>query len=202
MRNILLSSMLTVIALSVCACDGAPEPTSGAAPTAAATSAAATSSPSPTAKPKVGPGEIAWDVPAKWKELPNPNAMRIATYLIPRADGDPDDGEMSVSRVGGGVEANIGRWKGQFDPMKPESSRRFERQIAGLKVTIYEVAGAYTGMVIKGQPTKAREGWALVAGIVEVPGGDPWFFKLTGPEKTVAAARPDFESLTNSVRPK
>ena len=37
--------------------------------------------------------------------------------------------------------------------------------------------------------------------IVEVS-GDPWFFKLTGPEKTVHAARPDFESLANSVRPR
>lgn len=189
---------ISAICVFVCACDKPPEPGSGAtAPTATATAAATAS-----AKPKVGPGEIAWDVPAKWKEIPSPNAMRIATYLIGRADGDPDDAEMSVSRVGGSVEANIGRWKAQFDPMKPDSSRRFERQVAGLKVTIYEVAGAYTGMVMKGQVTKPREGWALVAGIVEVSGGDPWFFKLTGPEKTILAARPDFDSLMNSVRPK
>lgn len=195
-RKLLVSIAIAALA---CACEKTPEPASSA-PTS--TSAASSASPTSTAKPKVGPGEIAWDVPAKWKELPNPNAMRIATYLIPRVEGDPDDGEMSVSRVGGSVEANIGRWKGQFDPMKPESSRRFERQIAGLKVTIYEVAGAYTGMVMKGQVNKPKEGWALVAAIVEVQGGDPWFFKLTGPEKTVAAARPDFESLTNSFRPK
>lgn len=198
LKNILVTVALATLA---CACEKTPEPTSSTS-TPTSTAAAGTGSAAQSAKPKVGPGEIAWDVPAKWKEIPSPNAMRLATYLIPRADGDPDDGEMSVSRVGGGVEANITRWKGQFDPMKPESSRRFERQVAGLKVTIYEVAGAYTGMVMKGQPTKAREGWALVAGIVEVPGGDPWFFKLTGPEKTVAAARPDFESLMNSVRPK
>ena len=197
LRNTLV---LMAIAALVCACEKAPEP-SASSSTPTSTAATSTASAAP-AKPKVGPGEIAWDVPAKWKEVPSPNAMRIATYLIPRADGDPDDGEMSVSRVGGSIEANIGRWKGQFDPMKPDSSRRFERQIAGLKVTIYEVAGAYSGMVMKGQVTKPRDGWALVAGIVEVQGGDPWFFKLTGPEKTVAAARADFESLMHSVRTK
>lgn len=191
--------VLSAIAGLACACEKTPEPSSS---TPTSTAAAASGAPAASAKPKAGPGEIAWDVPAKWKEIPSPNAMRLATYLIPRAEGDPDDGEMSVSRVGGSVEQNIGRWKAQFDPMKPDSSRRFERQVAGLKVTIYEVAGSYTGMVMKGQVTKPREGWALVAAIVEGTSGDPWFFKLTGPEKTVAAARADFESLANSVRPK
>lgn len=190
---------LSALAALACACEKTPEPTTSQPASASATT---TASAAATAKPHAGPGEIAWDVPAKWKELPNPNAMRLATYQIPRAEGDPEDAEVSVMRVGGSVEANIGRWKGQFDPMKPESSRRFERDVAGLKVTIYEVAGSYTGMVMRGQVNKPKEGWAMVAAIVEGSGGDPWFFKLTGPEKTVAAARADFESLTNSLRPK
>jgi hypothetical protein len=185
-----------------CTCN--PEPGSGSKPLSGGPAGGATSSAKPvqTAQSKAGPGEILWDVPSKWKEAPNPNAMRIATYFVGRADGDSDDAEMSVSRVGGSVEANLGRWKAQFDPPKPDSTKRFERTVAGLKVTIFETAGSYTGMVIKGQAPKPHENWALLAAIVEVPGGDPWFFKLTGPEKTLAAARPDFESLANSVRPK
>lgn len=128
--------------------------------------------------------------------------MRVATYLVARADGDTEDGEMSVSRVGGSIEANLGRWKAQFDPVKAEATKRQERTIAGLRVTIFETAGAYTGMFVKGQAIKPKEGWAMLAVIVEVQGGDPWFFKLTGPEKTLAAARPDFDSLANSMRPK
>lgn len=185
-----------------CTCN--PEPSSGAKPMSGSPAGATTTSAAPTqkAQSKAGPGEILWDVPAKWKEAPNPNAMRIATYFVGRADGDSDDAEMSVSRVGGSVEANLGRWKAQFDPPKPDSTKRFERTIAGLKVTIFETAGNYTGMVVRGQAPKPHENWGLLAAIVEVPGGDPWFFKLTGPEKTLAAARPDFESLANSVRPK
>lgn len=197
----LWGALLILAAAPGCTCNpdaGSGKPMGGNAGPATTTTAAATQ----TAQSKAGPGEILWDVPKSWKEIPNPNAMRIATYLVARADGDPDDGEMSVSRVGGSVEANLQRWKAQFDPAKPDSTKRFERTIAGLKVTIFETAGSYTGMVIRGQQAKPRENWALVAAIVEVPGGDPWFFKLTGPEKTLAAARPDFESLANSVRPK
>lgn len=191
------------VSLLVSGCGNTPEPSGSASPGPTGTSLApATATATAKAAPKAGPGEIAWDTPAKWKEIPNPNSMRIATFLIARAEGDPDDAEMSVTRVGGGVEANIGRWKGQFDPVKADSGKRFERQVAGLKVTIYEVAGSYTGMVMKGQPAKAREGWALLAAIVEGGSGEPWFFKMTGPEKTIAAARPDFESFVNSFRPR
>jgi hypothetical protein len=194
--------MLVLSFALLSACDKTPEPGSSAASSAAPkASAASGASAAPTAQSKAGPGEIAWDIPSKWKEIPNPNAMRIATYMIPRAEGDSEDAEMSVSRVGGSVEQNIGRWKAQFEPVKPDSAKRQERTIAGLRVTIFEIAGNYSGMVMKGQVTKPKENYALLAAIVEVS-GDPWFFKLTGPEKTVAAARPDFESLANSVRPK
>jgi hypothetical protein len=183
------------------ACGKTPEPGSSAAASATA-SAGASAGATTIPQSKIGPGEIAWDVPKKWTQAPNPNAMRLATYLIPRADGDSDDAEMSVSRVGGSVEMNLNRWKAQFDPPKADSTKRMERTVAGLRVTIFEVAGNYTGMVMKGQVTKPKESYALVAAIVEGSGGDPWFFKLTGPEKTVAAARADFDSLANSFRPK
>lgn len=206
-RRVVVGAVIGLLAI-VPACTCNPEPGPGAKPMSGgsqvASNGAASSSGTSTAKAqsKAGPGEILWDVPKAWKEIPNPNAMRIATYLVARADGDPDDAEMSVSRVGGSVEANLGRWKAQFDPPKADATKRFERTVAGLKVTIFETAGSYTGMVVRGQNPKPRESWALLAAIVEVPGGDPWFFKLTGPEKTLAAARGDFESLANSVRPK
>lgn len=189
--------MTAGLAVLLGACDKTPEPSTSASPSGTATTSAA-----PTAQSKAGAGEIAWDMPAKWTSAPNPNAMRIATYLIPRADGDSDDAEMSVSRVGGSVEANLNRWKAQFDPPKDGTLKRTERTVAGLRVTIFEIAGSYTGMVIKGQVNKPRDSYALLAAIVETGSGDLWFFKMTGPEKTVAAARADFDSLANSFRPK
>ena len=41
---------------------------------------------------------------------------------------------------------------------------------------------------------------ALLGAIVEV-GGSLWFFKMTGPAKTVAAARPEFDKLVSSFKP-
>jgi hypothetical protein len=198
-----LGAVMAIAVLPGCSCEKTPEPPAPSKTSAPAGATGSNAGSSTTAQAAAaGPGEIAWDVPARWKQIPNPNGMRVATYLIARADGDSEDGEMGVSRVGGSVEANLGRWKAQFDPVKADSAKRQERTIAGLRVTIFETAGTYTGMVVKGQATKPRESWAMLAAIVEVKGGDPWFFKLTGPEKTLSAARSEFESLANSVRPK
>ena len=31
---------------------------------------------------------ITWKVPPRWKEMPNSSSMRLATYRVPRAEGD------------------------------------------------------------------------------------------------------------------
>src|SRR6266545_4943782 len=60
---------------------------------------------------------LKWTAPAGWKaEAARP--MRAATYAVPAAAGDKDNGECVVyffgAGQGGGVDANLERWKGQF----------------------------------------------------------------------------------------
>jgi hypothetical protein len=45
-----------------------------------------------------------------------------------------------------------------------------------------------------------KPGYALLGAIVET--SPPTFFKLTGPEKTVMAARADFDKLVDGLRAK
>src|SRR6266542_1604659 len=65
--------------------------------------------------PPAGEATITWTAPARWKSVSNPSAMRLATFKIPHAASDSEDPELSVTQVGGGVDANIDRWIGQFD---------------------------------------------------------------------------------------
>ena len=46
---------------------------------------------------------------------------------------------------------------------------------------------------------KPKEHFGLVGGIVESPSG-AYFFKLTGPSKTVKQAKPDFYKLLDSIK--
>jgi hypothetical protein len=158
--------------------------------------------PTPSAASSVPlpPADLGWDVPSKWKAGASASSMRKATYVVPKSAGDAEDGEMSVTQVGGSVDANIDRWVGQFGGAK-ESLKRTEQKVGTLKVTIVELSGKYTGGGMPGAPPTPKDDWALLAAIVE-PLDPPYFFKLTGPKKTLKEARPDFDRLVKSLRAK
>ncbi len=79
--------------------------------------------------------------------------------------------------------------------------KREDRSVRGLKVTVVEIHGTYKAMAMPGAPTvPPRDGQALLGAITAT--SPPTFFKLTGPEKTVVAARHDFDQLVSSLRAK
>lgn len=145
------------------------------------------------------PPALAWKKPASWNEAPNPNTMRVATYRVPHVGSDTEDADVSVTRAGGGTEANITRWLGQFDKAGQET--RTVKKVHGMTVTTVEVAGTYEGggMMMGAQPA-SKPGWMLVGAIVETPGA-PYFFKMTGPAATVKSARSAFDAMIDGATP-
>jgi hypothetical protein len=181
MKRIVLLFLAVAVAVAVVACSRTPEPTPDPTPAVPATVSSA------AAKPKSDDTEVAWEAPSSWQPMPNPNPMRKATYKI------GDDTELTVSTASGGVEANVKRWADQFGGAEPKSSIK---KVNGLDVTVVELEGPYQGM----GGTK-KVGQMLLGAVVE-SGQILWFFKMTGPEKTVKGARPDFEKLVSSLRTK
>jgi hypothetical protein len=55
-------------------------------------------------------------------------------------------------------------------------------------------------MSMQGQ-TGPKKNFRMLAAIAETTSG-PWFFKLTGPEKTVANWEPSFEKFLDSIEQK
>jgi hypothetical protein len=140
-------------------------------------------------------GGLGWVKPEAWEKVDHPSRMRKATFKIKAVEGDSQDAEMSVTQVGGGIEANIKRWEGQFDGSP--AAKLEKKKAAGFEVTVVTIDGTYKGggpaMGGGGEPTKD---WALLAAIVNTTPAH--FFKMTGPKKTVDAARGDFDSLVAS----
>lgn len=143
---------------------------------------------------------ITWALPSKWKEGPA-RQMRVATYMMPAANGDTDGGECAVfyfgSGQGGDVEANISRWVSQFE--SPDAPVRSIKEVRGMKVTLVEVVGTYLspgGPMMQSQGKK--ENYQLLGAIIDAPEGMV-FFKATGPANTMKASKQDFEALVNSV---
>lgn len=149
---------------------------------------------------------IRWTAPAQWKaEAARP--MRAATYSIVPAAGDRGVAECVVNYFGpgqgGSIDANVERWKGQIlgSDGKPAAAKVTSRTVRGVRITIVDSSGGYTGM---GGPMAGGgnpvPGYRLIGAIAEGRGGNV-FFKLTGPEKTIAAEQSRFEQLLSSIQP-
>ena len=133
-------------------------------------------------------------VPAEWKAEQPASRMRKAQYKVGEA-------ELVVfffgKGVGGSVEANVGRWLGQFkEPKEKLGTKRKEQKLAGAKITTVTAAGTY----MSGSPfgaKVAKAGYAMRAAIIEFEGG-PVFIKMTGPRDAVGQASDAFDKLVSS----
>ncbi len=146
---------------------------------------------------------VTWSHPSRWTKG-GPRTMRIVTYVIPAAEGDPEAAECAVSYfgtgAGGDVEMNIQRWVGQFDG-SPEPVRKGDN-INDMNVAKVEISGAYlspAGPMMESQGKK--ENFKLLGAIVDAPDGK-LFFKLTGPARTVQGAADEFDALLGSIEKK
>jgi hypothetical protein len=148
---------------------------------------------------------LSWTAPPGWK-AEGARPMRAATYSIAPVAGDSTGAECVVNYFGpgqgGGVEANIERWKSQVQAPdgKPASAKVEKRTVRGVPITVIDASGSYTGT---GGPMtatpKALPGYRLLGAIAEGPGGSV-FFKLTGPAKTIAAQQKNFDLLLASIQ--
>lgn len=150
------------------------------------------------------PLHITWLDPPSFKRVPPSNPMRKASYVVPRVEGDAEDGELTVFYFGpgqgGSIDANVDRWVGQFGQVKPGDVKRADREANGLRQHTVELeSGTFSAGMGMGGGGKAKENYGLVGGIVESPSG-AYFFKMTGPSKTVKKAKPEFYKLLDSVK--
>ena len=150
-------------------------------------------------------GPIKAKVPVEWTEQSPSSSMRKAQYALPKVAGDGEDGELAVFYFGlgqgGSVEANIERWIGQISQPDGSSSKdkakTNKKEIGGMPVTLVDVSGTYSAGMMSNAPP--RQGYRMLAAVAETPEG-PWFFKLTGPEKTIAKWSSSFDQFIGSFR--
>ena len=191
----------------VLGCHRAPEPpgsSNQAGPSTGAASSPAAAPTVPALASATPPVEITWIDPPGLTRVPPKNAMRKASYEVPKVAGDAENGELTVFYFGpgqgGGIEQNVTRWVKQFSDIQPSDIKRADRQANGLREHTVEISsGTFDGGMPGMGASGPKKNYALEGAIVEAPSG-AYFFKMTGPAKTVAAARGAFMQLLDSVR--
>jgi len=178
------------------ACKSGPDASTNTTTTTSTISSAASAASIGNVK---APFDVTWTKPTSWTAEPSVG-MRKATYRIAKATGDADDAILSVIVAGGSIDDNVARWKSQFD--NPHDFTRKDDKVGDLGVNIVEIHGTYTGGgMMVGESPNPKPGWALVGAIVQTS-PQPYFFKMLGPDKTIAQARPEFQALVDSIRAK
>jgi len=128
-------------------------------------------------------------VPEAWKQEKPSNNLRLAQFSIAATEGDKDAAELTISPpIGGTVEANIARWIGQFDGEGRES-KMTQGTVEQGDYILVDLKGTYKkpmGPPILNKTTPV-EGYKMLGVVFKAKSGGNYFFKLTGPEKTVAA---------------
>jgi len=198
----LLATMLAV-ALAVVGCSQSAdqaeitETREVAAPEGAAAPAAASSAERfgfrNAAAPTPAAAGYRYTVPEGWKELP-PTQFRLANFTA----GDNGEVEVYLSKAGGGLAANVNRWRNQLGlpPLSEQELAQLPRQpVLGQEAVFVNWEGTYGGM----QGTENKANYRL-AGVLLEKNGEGVFVKAVGPAEAVQKEVPKIEAFAKSLQ--
>ncbi len=138
--------------------------------------------------------DLKLNVPVSWTSEPLSGSLRLAQFAVPPAEGDTEGAAFVVfPPFGGTVVANIQRWLGQFDEEGREV-QMFQGSADQGDYVLVDIAGTYNRSV--GPPVLGKKemkpGFRVVNVMFSAKAGGNYFFKLEGPQKTVAAQLKNF----------
>ena len=144
-------------------------------------------------------GEFTFIRPSAWQWVETTSSMRKAQLKVsdPKAK---ESGEVVFfffgPGSGGGVDANVKRWFGQFQDSK--NNKKEEAKAAGTTVTYVQTEGTYmSGM--PGGPRTAVPDQMLQGAILQSEEGDV-FIKMTGPIELVKNSKDAFRKMVETAK--
>lgn len=189
------------LALAALAALGLAGPGAGRAQDAPAPPAA--EPPAPPARTQAG---VRFTPAPGWVEEPASSRMRVAQYRLPGTEGE-GPAELVVfwfGGQGGSVDANVDRWLGQLEQPDGRATRevakRRTRTVDGLEVHEVDARGRYVAETRPGSGERVRKDGQRLVGIIVVGPEGPLFFKVVGPEATVARWEASLERFVATLR--
>ena len=152
------------------------------------------------------PRTLDFEPPDDWIVEDVASPMRVAQFVLPKADGDAEDASLVVyffGGAGGSVEANLERWTNQM--LQPDGRPSTDVAtttsflVDELTVTTLDVPGTFSAEVRPGSGMRYHKpDFRLKAAVIDTPNG-PYFFKLTGPNLTVLRWNDQFATFIETV---
>lgn len=112
--------------------------------------------------------------------------------------GKDEEGECYVSRVGGGLEANLNRWRGQMglEAVSAEVIKKLpKRLLFGMEATYIELDGAFKGV----GSAEAKADYRMAGLVLSMPDVS-FFVKMTGPKTLLIENEKNFTQFCESLK--
>ncbi len=151
-------------------------------------------------------GKMQLKAPGGWNRKQPQSPIVEHEFAIPAAKGDKADGRLTIMAASGGVQPNIDRWYGQFTQPDGGSTRERAKvtksKIAGQEVHLVDLSGTYKDQRGPVAPAVERPNYRMLAAIVTGKSGPDYFFKLYGPERTIAENEKAFVAMIEGLEAK
>ncbi len=151
----------------------------------------------------LGGGKLRLKAPAKWVRKQPQTQIVEHEFAIPAAEGDKTDGRLTIMGAGGGIEANIDRWYGQFT--QPDGANTRDRakvkkiKVAGQEVHLVDISGTFKDQRGPVAPAVERPKYRMLAAIIVTQGQGSYFVKFYGPERTVTENEKAFVTMIDGL---
>jgi hypothetical protein len=135
-----------------------------------------------------------WVVPPDWREAPATQFLLAKFEVSGADDGKADVGVSMLGGTGGGLLANVNRWRRQLglEPVDEDG--------LGKLLTSVDIAGG-KALFVDMNGTDAKTGQpARMVGAIVLQTDRTWFYKLMGNDKTVEKEKETFTKFVQTVK--
>jgi hypothetical protein len=150
-------------------------------------------------------GELRLKAPASWTRKRPQTSIVEHEFAAAPSKGDTAEGRMTIMAAGGGVEANVDRWIGQFT--QPDGASTKDRakikkiKVAGEDVHLVDISGTFKDQRGPVAPAVERPKYRMLGAIIATKSGS-YFLKFYGPERTIADNESAFVGMVEGLEHK
>jgi gluconolactonase len=153
---------------------------------------------------KFADNKLQLKIPDKWQKRPPANRVIEFEFAVPKAEEDENDGRVTLAGAGGSIEANLERWKAQFETPDGGAAKAkvTQQKIAGCDVHLLDISGTFKDKPPNSGTEVRRTGYRMLSAIVASKDEGNYFIKFYGPQRTVTENEKAFAKMIDSLERK